>query len=312
MNPLSGREIYGSWATALLPINADESIDYSRLSEQIDTIISMKVNGIYSNGTAGEFYNQTEDEFDKVSLMLAEKCNAANMPFQIGCNHMSPKLSLERLKRIIALKPGAIQVILPDWFPPAMDEIIAFLSMMSEVATPIGIVLYNPPHSKKKLIPEDFYAIKNAGISLVGCKVAAGNEDWYTSMRNLVPELSLFVSGNRLATGISLGASGSYSNVACLHPQVAQQWYELMLTDLPRALELEKRIQNFLSRHIIPYITEQNYSDPAIDKFLAAIVGWADVGTRMRWPYKWIQPNEVERVREIAKELLPEFFELSL
>ena len=212
------------------------------------------------------------------------------------------------MKRITALKPGAIQVILPDWFPPSMEEIISFLLAMAEAADPIGLVLYNPPHSKKKLTPEDFYTIRKAGIPLVGCKVAAGNNEWYASMKSLVPELSLFVSGNRLATGISLGARGSYSNVACLHPQVAQQWYEMMLTDLPQALELEKRIQFFLTNHITPYITEKKYSDPAIDKLLAAIIGWADVGTRMRWPYKWIQPGDVKKVREVCKKLLPEFF----
>jgi dihydrodipicolinate synthase/N-acetylneuraminate lyase len=308
MAPLSSKEIYGNWATALLPINADESIDYSRLSEEIDTIISMEVNGIYSNGTAGEFYNQTEDEFDKISALLADKCNAAKMSFQIGCNHTSPLISLQRIKRVKSLQPGAIQVILPDWFPASMDEVVSYLQVIAEAADPIGLVLYNPPHAKKKLAPEDFYAIKKAGIPLVGCKVAAGDADWYAAMKQAVPELSLFVSGNRLATGIRLGASGSYSNMACLHPGAAQQWYEQMLTDIPSAIEVEVRIKDFMSNYIIPYITVQKYADPAIDKFLAAIGGWSNVGTRMRWPYKWIQHDEVNKVREVGKKLIPEFF----
>ena len=308
MIPLKSNQIYGNWGTVLLPVNKDDSIDFIQLAEEIDILISMGVNGIYSNGTAGEFYNQTEEEFDKISLLLAEKCNAATMPFQVGCNHMSPKLSLERLKRTIALKPGAIQVILPDWFPPAMDEIISFLHVMAEAADPIGLVLYNPPHAKKKLTPDNFNEIKKAGIPLVGCKVAAGDENWYAAMKKFVPEISLFVSGHRLATGVCLGANGSYSNMACLHPKAAQLWYEQMLTDMPGALELEKRIQSFMSNHIVPYITEKHYSDPAIDKFLAALTGWANVGTRMRWPYRWIENDEVLRVREIGKEVLPEFF----
>ncbi|MEJ7826746.1 MAG: dihydrodipicolinate synthase family protein [Segetibacter sp.] len=308
MSPLKSKDTFGNWATLLLPVNTDESIDYSRLEEEIDIIISMKVNGIYSNGTAGEFYNQTEDEFDKISQLLTDKCHTANMPSQIGCNHTSPLITLQRVKRIKTLNPGAIQVILPDWFPPSMDEIISYLQVIAEAANPIGIVLYNPPHAKRKLTPEDFHAIKNAGIPLVGCKVAAGDANWYAAMKKLVPELSLFVSGNRLATGISLGASGSYSNMACLHPKGAQQWYDQMLTDMPAALEVESRIKDFMTNHIIPYITKKKYADPAIDKFLAAIGGWANVGTRMRWPYKWIADDEVKKVREIGKKLLPEFF----
>src|SRR3954470_6242607 len=123
MKPLNAAAITGNWATLLLPINNDDSINYRNLEEEIDTLIGMQVDGIYSNGTAGEFYNQTEEEFDRISELLAVKCNAAGMPFQIGCSHMSPKISLERLERTVALQPGAIQIILPDWFPPSVNEI---------------------------------------------------------------------------------------------------------------------------------------------------------------------------------------------
>jgi 4-hydroxy-tetrahydrodipicolinate synthase len=305
---LKSQEIYGNWAIPLLPIEEDESINFEKLSEEIDVLIAAGVNGIYCNGTAGEFYNQTEEEFDKISSLLAEKCSAAQMPFQIGCSHMSPKISLERLKRILPLKPGAIQVILPDWYPPSMDEIISYLQKMSDAASNIGLVLYNPGHAKRKLSPEDFCEIQKHNINLVGCKVGGGDEAWYTKMKMLNPELSLFVPGHRLATGIGLGAHGSYSNVACLNPKVAQAWYESMLLDMKSALELEGRIQLFINTYVIPYITDKKYSDQAVDKLLAAIGGWANVGTRLRWPYQWIEEKEVKKMRTICKDILPEFF----
>ena len=59
MQPLNATEIIGNWATLLLPLNEDDSIDYSLLAEEIDLMIAFGVSGIYSNGTAGEFYNQT-------------------------------------------------------------------------------------------------------------------------------------------------------------------------------------------------------------------------------------------------------------
>lgn len=308
MNPLKHNQIYGTWATLLLPIEKDESINFEKLSEQIDILIAAGVNGLYTNGTAGEFYNQTEKEFDKISNLLAEKCTAANMPFQIGCSHMSPKISLERLKRILPLKPGAIQVILPDWYPPSMKEIISFLEKMSEVAGQVGLVLYNPGHAKRKLSPEDFAEIQKANVNLVGCKVGGGDENWYKTMKELNPELSLFTPGHRQATGLTLGAHGSYSNVACLNPKVAQEWYNRMLVDMESALELERRIQQFINTHIITYITSKNYSDQAVDKLLAAIGGWANPGTRLRWPYSSIDDSEVARLKVICKETLPEFF----
>ena len=307
MNPLKSNEIFGNWATLLLPIDEEEQIDYKCLEQEIDILISMGVNGIYSNGTAGEFYNQTEEEFDTISSILANKCNAAGMPFQIGCNHMSPVISLERLRRVIPLKPGAIQVILPDWFPPVMDEIIDFLKRIVALAGPIGIILYNPPHAKRKLQPEDFEKIREAGIQLTGCKLAGGDENWYQAMKKYAPELSLFIPGHQLATGISLGAHGAYSNVACFHPAAAQRWYALMKDDMESALEIQSRIQLFMNDCIVPFIRDKKYSNQAADKFMAAVGGWMNIQPRLRWPYRWIKEEEVKQVRIIAKKIVPEF-----
>ncbi|WP_119079816.1 dihydrodipicolinate synthase family protein [Chitinophaga alhagiae] len=309
MIPLRAREIRGNWATLILPVNEDESIDLTRLAEEIDQLIVMRVDGIYSNGTAGEFYNQTEQEFDAVNALLAEKCNKAGMPFQVGCSHMSPQVSLERLKRSLDWEPSAVQVILPDWFPPSMEEIIAYLRVMQQAAGPVPLVLYNPPHAKKRLTPADFKAIREAGVTLAGCKLPGGDESWYRNMLGLNPELSVFIPGHHLATGVQRGAHGAYSNVACLHPGVAQQWYNTMLVNMPVALELEARIQQFMTEHIVPYITQQGYSNQAVDKLLAAVGGWANVGTRLRWPYRWVPEKEVAAVRQACQNLLPEFFE---
>ncbi|OQP60404.1 dihydrodipicolinate synthase family protein [Niastella vici] len=311
MKPLQASAIKGNWATLLLPVNEDDSINYRELENEIDTLIAMQVNGIYSNGTAGEFYNQTEEEFDTISSILAQKCNAAGMPFQIGACHTSPVMAFDRVKRAVKWQPGAIQVILPDWSAPSMQEVINYLRVLAKAVAPVGLILYNPPHAKKRLVPEEFHQLKEAGINLVGCKVGGGDAQWYAAMKKWAPDISVFVPGHHLATGISLGAYGAYSNVACLHPGAAQQWYELMLFDMPRALNLEKWIQLFMSQYIAPYISTKGYSNQAADKLLAAIGGWANVGTRLRWPYQGIDESEVSKLRTIAQEMLSEFFILS-
>src|SRR3954471_24315441 len=148
MRPLQPHEIKGNWATLLLPIADNDAIDFGALSDEIDAIIAAKVDGVYSNGTAGEFHTQSEAEFDRVSMVLAEKCEKARLPFQIGASHMSAQISRERLRRARSLKPGAFQVILPDWFGVTDEEAVDFLRTMAAEAGEIGLVLYNPPHAK--------------------------------------------------------------------------------------------------------------------------------------------------------------------
>jgi 4-hydroxy-tetrahydrodipicolinate synthase len=306
--PFTAGQIRGNWATLLTAWNADDSLDLPRVAAEIDVLIAAQVDGIYSNGTAGEFHTQTETEFDRISECLAQKCNAAGMPFQIGVSHMSAQISRERLRRIMPLAPAAVQVILPDWFPVTEDEAVAFLEGMAEVAGGIGLVLYNPPHAKRVLHPEQIGLLAQRVPALVGLKTAGGDDAWYASMRQHLARLSVFVPGHLLASGVRRGAHGAYSNVATLNPRAAQRWTEQMQTDMPGALELERRLRQFMNGCIAPFITEQRYCNAACDRFMALLGGWADVGAHMRWPYRSIPPAEAERIRPAARALIPEFF----
>lgn len=305
MQPLDATHIRGNWATLLLPIQADQSIDFARLEEEIDYLIEAQVDGIYSNGSAGEFYTQTEAEFDQVNQTLAERCERAGMPFQVGAAHPSAQLALERIKRAIQLKPGAIQVILPDWFPPSNEEAQEALGGYAEVAGGIGLVLYNPPHAKRVLQPEDFLLLHSVIPHLVGIKVADGGEEWYQAMKPVTQKLSVFVPGHHLATGFGYGVgTGAYSNVACLSPKGAQRWWVQMQTDLEGALNPESRLQQFMSTFILPFKT--HHQNVALDKLLAAVGGWSQVGTRVRWPYRSVDASHVAALRRAALAAVPE------
>lgn len=306
MKPLSAEQIRGNWATLLLPINPDQGIDFAALEAEIAYLMEAGVDGIYSNGSAGEFYSQTEAEFDRVSQGLAEQCEKAGTPFQLGASHFVPQLALERVRRAAELRPSAIQVILPDWFPPSLEEAQAALGGYAEAAQGIGLVLYNPPHAKRVLQPEELLWLGQRVGAMVGTKVADGDQGWYDRMQGVARIMSVFVPGHHLATGLGRGvATGAYSNVACLSPRGAQRWWEQMQTDLPAALELESRICQFMDSYIVPF-KQQGYQNVALDKLLAAIGGWSGVGTRVRWPYRSIEPGALSQLRQQALRLLPE------
>jgi dihydrodipicolinate synthase/N-acetylneuraminate lyase len=300
----------GNWATLLLPINADESIDFARLGEEIDILIAAGVDGIYSNGTAGEFHNQTQAEYEAIQVLLAEKCRAAGMNFVIGACQPDPSLARERATHARALEPAAIQVILPDWWPLTDEEAIDFLRLMAEAAGKVPLLLYNPPHAKRVLTPGELGRLVKAVPAVKAIKLADGDGGWYAAAREHLRGVSLFVPGHHLATGMRQGvAAGSFSNVACLSPRGAQVWTDSMAGDIDAALDLERRLCRFMDEHIVSFRRDHGYSNAALDKLLTAIGGWGPVGPRLRRPYRWIAESEVERLRPIARELLPELFE---
>jgi 4-hydroxy-tetrahydrodipicolinate synthase len=309
LKPIRPAELRGNWATLLLPIRPDQSIDYDLLGAEISHFGAVGVSGIYSNGTAGEFYSQTEEEFDRVNRMLAEGCEPMHIPFQIGASQMSPQLSLERLRRARAWQPSGFQLILPDWYPPTMEDIHRFLDMMAVSADPIPLIVYNPPHAKRRLVPAEWVEIVERHPRVVGIKVADGDADWYRAMRPVLDKVAVFIPGHHLATGLSRGAQGAYSNVACLSPRGAQRWYELCLSDPPEGLKLEEKIIRFISGEVMPLINVKKLPNMGADKLLAVAGGWLPgMTTRLRWPYEGATEAEATRVGEAARVALPELF----
>ncbi|WP_271897951.1 dihydrodipicolinate synthase family protein [Candidatus Phyllobacterium onerii] len=297
--------ISGNWASLLLPVEADDSIEFSKLGVEIDILIDAKVDGIYSNGTAGEFHNQTEEEFDRIQLMLAERCRKAGMLFIIGACQPDPMIMLNRVRSAATLAPAAIQVILPDWWPLTDGEAIDYLNRAFEIANGIPLILYNPPHAKRVLSPKELGAILAGAPGVVGVKLADGDANWYVETRKHLSGVSLFVPGHHLATGIREGvAAGAFSNVACLSPRGAQRWTDLMQTNIDAAIETEQRICKFMAQHIVPFRQKSGYSNAALDKLLCAIGNWGPVSTRLRFPYRWIGEDEAQRLRAVAKQEL--------
>ncbi|RFM27473.1 dihydrodipicolinate synthase family protein [Deminuibacter soli] len=306
--PLTAHNLKGNWATLLLPVNADESIDYNRLAAEIDYLIAVQPDGIYSNGTAGEWHNQTEEEFDKIQQLLAHRCRKAGVRFQVGAAHASSIVALQRIQRSVPLLPDAFQVILPDWVVTTTEESIVYLQRLAVAAGNIPLVLYNPPHAKQVLSPAALRQLQQAVPQLIGIKTAGGNSEWYDVMRPYANDLSVFVPGHLLASGVRQQvASGSYSNVACLSPAGAQYWWQLMQTDLPAALHIEQRLHLWMDLFIRP-LQAAGYSNPALDKFMAAVGGWSVVGTRLRWPYRWVPADVIPEAALMARQLLPELF----
>lgn len=306
MRALTAAEIEGTWATVLTPFTEDDSLDLGTLSEELDAIVAAHPAGMYTHGTAGEFFNQTEDEWDAVVTMVAERSAAASLPFQLGASHSSPITALGRVRRARALEPSAIQVTLPDWLPLSRDEIRRTIEGFAHAADGVGLVLYNPPHAKNLLGAAQLNGLCSEFPAIVGVKMADGDAAWYASMQLVFERVSVFVPGHHLATGLQHGARGAYSNVACLHPAGAVHWGKQSLVDSEWGLGVERQIASFLDTAIAPLIA-RGYPNVTLDKTLAAVGGHLGDVSRVRWPHPTATTDEIARVRELAFELLPEF-----
>lgn len=297
----------GIWAAVLLPVDRSGAIDWGALDEEIAILCGSPIDGLYTNGTAGEFHSQTEAEYERLTELVTARAARAGKPFQIGIGHTNARIARERLSRLAPLAPAAAQFILPDWWPPSMEEATRFVAGLDQAAEGVPLVLYNPPHAKRRLGLAEIAALRAHAPGLIGAKLPGGDAGWYAARRRLLPGFSVFVPGHTVATGRPLGADGAYSNTACLSPRGAARHWRLIESDQAAADELETRLNRFLNEHVVPLRTSHGLSDAALDKLMAAAGGWGPVSQRLLWPYSSATDDMVKAVAKAARNLLPDF-----
>ncbi|MCC0025183.1 MAG: dihydrodipicolinate synthase family protein [Hyphomicrobiaceae bacterium] len=298
----------GIWGAVMLPINPNGEIDFGALAEEVDIMCASSVAGIYTNGTAAEFFNQTEAEFDQITELVAARAQKSGKPFQIGVSNSNPRIARDRLLRAQSFAPTGVQVTLPDWWPPSSIENTRFMAGMQEAAGEVPLILYNPPHAKRQLSLSEVAALRAVAPNMVGIKVKGGDDAWYAERRALLPDFSVFVAGHTVAHGRPRGADGAYSNVACLSPDGAVRYWDMIETDRDAAEDLEARFLAFLKTHLVPLAQAKGLSDAALDKLMAAAGGWGPVTSRLLWPYSGADASDVQAIAEAARNELPELF----
>lgn len=309
---LSAQTLKGIWGAVLLPVGRAGGIEWAALNEQLSALRESGVHGVYTNGTAGEFHSQTEEEFDRLSETVAIFCRATALPFQIGVSHTNARVARERLARIAALRPDAVQITMPDWWPPTYDETERFFAGMAAAAPGIPLVLYNPPHAKRRLSLDEIARLKLAVPMLIGAKLPGGDEAWYEELRCKLSDLAVFIPGHFMASGCLAGGRGSYSNVACLSPAGAMRWWRQLTEDPATALAFEPRVVRFMNEHVLPLAARYGLSNAALDKAMAAAGRWCSISPELLWPYSSAPHEAVMQLGDKARRELPELFSTSL
>jgi dihydrodipicolinate synthase/N-acetylneuraminate lyase len=305
---LSRATLRGTWATVLLPVREDDSIDLAGISEQLDYLSRSGIDGIYAHGTAGEFFTLTDEEFDRINELVVAACRRAGLSCQLGASELGAQRSRARVGRAASLRPDAIQVVLPNWQPLSPAEVTRALEGFAVAADGVPLVLYNPPMARTVLTPEQLGDLGRRFPEVIGLKVAGGDDAWFERARAAIGDLALFVPGHTLASGTARGAHGAYSNVACLSPTGAVRWQRLIRTDPAAALAVERRIRRFFDNSVVPW-QQRGLSDVALDKALARAGGWSSLTCRVRWPLTSMPEDDADELGRLARSAVPELFE---
>lgn len=219
-------KVEGIVVPLLTPVNEREEVHYGQLEKLIDYVICGGVNGIFVNGTTGEFARFSMADRQKIVRIAVEAADG-RVPVIAGVSECGTRRVLENVKAAEEAGAEAVVTTMPYYFPTSsVGEQIEFVRDVTG-ATKLPVLLYDIPsvigfHLTEELLDEV------CGIdNLYGIKDSSGEKASFDRLwKRYHDKLQIFVGAEELNHyGLKNGASGLVPSLANVFPKVlAEVW----------------------------------------------------------------------------------------
>ena len=284
----------GAGVAIVTPMNPDESINFDRLGQIIDSQIENGTDAIVICGTTGESATMTDQEHvDCIEYAVKRVNGRVPVVAGAGSNHTSYAVWMSKeAKRVGA---DALLHVTPYYNKTSQTGLIRHFNAVAD-ATDLPIILYNVPSRTGVNITPATYRELAKHPNIVAAKEASGNISQIAQIAQACgDELDLY-SGNddQIVPLLSLGAKGVISVLSNIMPRethdICRLFFEGKMAE-SRALQLK----------LLPLINAL-FSDvnPIPVKEAMNMMGW-ECG-ECRLPLVSMQPQAKEHLRVLMQE----------
>jgi 4-hydroxy-tetrahydrodipicolinate synthase len=285
--------IQGVLTAIVTPFDAAGAVCPDRLRRQVRRQMQFG-NGIFCNGTNGEFFVLNTAEKLRVTQTCVDEA-AGKVPVVAHIGENSTATTIRLGQGVAAMGVDAVSVITPSFVPLRQHELIYHYTAIAD-AVPVPVFLYNIPARTGNTIEPATAAALARHPNIVGIKDSAGS---YESLKGFldavrdIPDFDVLSGPDHLAhQGFLEGCSACISGLANVCPEgVSLIWKHFRDGDVAKS----KAAQDFISG-----LRKDLYAvcfAPAAVKKATALLG-EDVGDS-RYPILFSE-QDLATIREVV------------
>ncbi len=288
--------IKGVIPALITPMNDDESLNREGLKTLIDGVISQGAHGVFTCGTAGEFWALSTDEKRQIYEWTVE-FTEGRVPVYVGTSANSTDEAIELAG--IAESAGAtcLSVLTPAFITPDEEEMFRHYAEVAE-STQLPILLYNlPARTGNALSVSLVERLHRRFPNIVGIKDSSGDFAQALSFIREMPEDFRFVMGKDtlIHSALKEGAAGAIAASANVAPDIAAGIYNAFIRgDEVQASEFQKRLAPLRDAFGLG-------THPAMLKAGADLVGFS--GGPPRRPVSRLNNDQIATLRQILTRI---------
>lgn len=280
------KRITGVLTAIVTPFDGQGEFNPAALRAQIQRQMQYG-NGIFCNGTNGEFFVLHTDEKVAVTETCVDEV-AGKVPVVGHIGEISTRETIKLGKRIAALGVDAVSVITPYFIPLKQEELIAHYRAVADALT-VPVFLYNIPARTGNTITPETVRILADHPNIIGIKDSAGS---YESLNGFlqaakgIPNFDVLNGPDSLIhQGFVEGCSACISGLANVAPEpISQIWHRFHAGDIEGSRQAQEQVSEL--RKTLYAIA---FSPAAVKKALT-LMGH-DVGIS-RYPIQFSEQDE--------------------
>jgi dihydrodipicolinate synthase/N-acetylneuraminate lyase len=237
-------ELQGIFTPNMVPLDDAGNINEDELRRYIDWLIGSGVQGLYPNGSTGEFLRFTADERRQITRIVCEQCHG-RVPVLAGAAEANVRETLRACEVYADYGARAVAIVSPYYYRLRPSSVYAYFHAIAS-QSPIDVTLYNIPLFAT---PIDIETIKRLAElpRVVGIKDSSGDIAFMLRMmaelKPVRPDFAFMTGWDAaLLPMLMIGCTGATLASSGVVPEVTRRLHDLITNgqyDAARPLQLE-------------------------------------------------------------------------
>ncbi|EMI20615.1 dihydrodipicolinate synthase, partial [Rhodopirellula maiorica SM1] len=135
--------ITGILTPHITPVDSQGRVDEDRLCEYIDWLIERGVDGLYPNGSTGEFVRFTPEERRRIIRVVVDH-TAGRVPILAGAAEANVKETIAACDAYGEMGVRAVAIVAPFYYRLSSEGVYAYFKEIADTVS-VDVTLYNIP-----------------------------------------------------------------------------------------------------------------------------------------------------------------------
>lgn len=225
--------ITGILTPNITPVDAAGRIDEERLRGYVDWLIGRGVDGIYPNGSTGEFVRFTAEERRRIVQIVVEQADG-RVPVLAGAAEANVKATIEACNAYGDMGVRAVAIVAPFYYRLTSEGVYAYFREIAEHVS-VDVTLYNIPLFASPIDVETVVRLASEFPRVIGIKDSSGDLPnmmrMISAIRPMRDDFSFLTGWDAaLAPMLIAGADGGTNATSGVVPELTRAVHRNVIT----------------------------------------------------------------------------------